>query len=172
MVTTPSAKPTETLPKKPEVAVEVPKEQKEAVPEKKVEQEKAPETTSDQAVAPEVAGETPSAAPLPAEPVVVAQKDPELSAIENILSEDLTDIFLALPENQRLTFKQKGEEVAIKVKELVDKGKTTISKVLDLIRDWFRIIPGVNKFFLEQETKKKARKLMEHFEKKKSENQI
>jgi len=37
--------------------------------------------------------------------------------------------------------------------------KFSFRKALGLIRDWLRIIPGVNRFFLEQEAKIKADKI-------------
>ena len=122
-----------------------------------VEQETVEVIEDDEQPVVEKAGESLSAAPAVAQ---TSTKDPELKAIEDILAEDLTDLFLGLPDQKKPLFKQKGEEIAYKVKEMVDKGKVKVYKIIDMIRDWLKMVPGVNKFFLEQEVKIKADKLL------------
>jgi len=80
--------------------------------------------------------------------------------IDNILSEGLHEIFLQMKPAEQKAFKLLGEETALKISLMFDKGKVKISKVIELIRKWLKLIPGVNKFFLEQETKIKADKIM------------
>lgn len=80
--------------------------------------------------------------------------------IEKILEKDLDDIYLAMPQAKRLEFKNAGEKAIAQVNGLIEAGKLTMKKLVDLIRSWLAIIPGVNKFFLEQETKIKADKIM------------
>lgn len=96
-----------------------------------------------------------------APPVVIA-KDPILVDIENLLSEDLTDMYLSLPDEKKIAFRKKGEEVAVKIQEMVHTGKIKAIKILEMIRDWLQMIPGVNKFFLEQEVKIKADKMIKY----------
>ncbi|MDP2631250.1 MAG: hypothetical protein Q8P30_00600 [Candidatus Uhrbacteria bacterium] len=93
------------------------------------------------------------------------QKDETIKKIEDILSEDLTDIFLALPEDKKPLFRKSGEEVAVKIKEMVIKGKVRASKVLKLIQEWLKIIPGVNRFFLEQEAKIRTDQILDMLDK-------
>ncbi len=93
-------------------------------------------------------------------PQVVAKKDPVLQGVEDILAEDLTDIFLQLPPEKRSLFKQKGEEIAQKINVMIVTGKVTVKRILDLIREWLSMIPGVNKFFLEQESKIKTDRIV------------
>lgn len=81
-------------------------------------------------------------------------------AIDNILAEGLSNIFLKMKENEQKQFKQKGEETAKKINILLSDAKTKANKIIDLIRKWLKLIPGVNKFFIEQETKLKADKIM------------
>lgn len=109
--------------------------------------------------------EAPSRAPVQQEPVQVIQKDKVLIGIEHILAENLSDAYTMLPPDKRGEFKKRGEEIAVKVKEMVDKGHVHIRRVLRWIRDWLRMIPGVNSFFLEQEAKIKADKLLEYYKK-------
>lgn len=76
--------------------------------------------------------------------------------IEKILEKDLDEIYLAMPVEKRIVFKAVGEKTIAQINELIEMGKINMKKVIDLIRAWLLIIPGVNKFFLEQETKIKA----------------
>jgi hypothetical protein len=76
--------------------------------------------------------------------------------IEKVLEKDLGDIYVSLPPEKQRQFKIIGEETAIAINDLFNTGKLKIKRIIDLIRKWLSIIPGVNKFFLEQETKIKA----------------
>ena len=87
------------------------------------------------------------------------QKDPLTQQIEQVLEEDLKDVYLSLPPEKQAEFLRKGEEVAGKIRIMIETAKFSFKKVLGLIRDWLKIIPGVNKFFLEQEAKIKADKV-------------
>ena len=107
--------------------------------------------------------ELPTRAPVVQQVVPQIQKDRFLIGIEHILSDNLGDAYLALPPDKRTAFKARGEEIATKVKEMADKGRLHVHKILHWIRDWLRMIPGVNVFFLEQEAKIKADKLLEYY---------
>ncbi len=100
--------------------------------------------------------------------VVEPVKDPITTEIENILAGDLTDMFLKMPADKQTAFKRAGEETASKIKDIMDQGKFKARKVVDLIKNWLRMIPGVNKFFLEQEAKIKTDKIMLMAEQKKN----
>lgn len=76
--------------------------------------------------------------------------------IEKILEKDLEDIYLSLPADIKSEFRKLGEETANQINNLLDKAQIKIKEIIILIRKWLMIIPGVNKFFLEQETKIKA----------------
>lgn len=106
----------------------------------------------------------PREAPPPPAPIAVAPsaaaKDPVTAQIEEVLSEDLTDAFLKMTPETQAAFKQKGEETAGKIREMVEQAKVNARKIFDLIRDWLKLIPGVNKFFLEQEAKIKTDKIL------------
>jgi len=80
--------------------------------------------------------------------------------IDNILAEGLHEVFLKMDPQKQKEFKEQGEETVIKINALLDKTKVKVSKIIDLIKKWLRIIPGVNKFFLEQEAKIKADRIM------------
>lgn len=98
----------------------------------------------------------PSAPPAP--PVV---KTPAQQQIENILAEDLDKIYADLPAAIQLEFKVKGEQTASKITLLLQKTKIKISEIIKLIKEWLKTIPGINQFFLEQEAKIKADKIVD-----------
>jgi len=62
--------------------------------------------------------------------------------------------------SEQKAFKLKGEETVTKINELLSHTKVKVNKIIALIRDWLKLIPGINKFFLEQETKIKADKII------------
>ena len=80
--------------------------------------------------------------------------------IDSILSEGLHDIFLKMGPLRQQEFKLAGEETVSKISKLLDKSKINVAKIIDLIKKWLKLIPGVNKFFLEQEAKIKADKII------------
>lgn len=111
---------------------------------------------------------TPISAPVattPIEPVATAPvvvKSEDLIAFEKILSEGLEELYKKLPDNRKAEFKQKGEEAAATIEKLMQSAKVHMKKVIGVIRNWLLMIPGINKFFLEQEIKIKADKLLDY----------
>ncbi len=84
----------------------------------------------------------------------------QTAAIDNILSEGLNEVFLKMNPTEQAAFKKAGEETVIKISKLLLETKVKVNKIVALIRKWLKMIPGVNKFFLEQEVKIKADKIM------------
>lgn len=82
------------------------------------------------------------------------------AAIDLILEEGLNEIFLKMNPLEQAAFKKKGEETVSKINILLGQTKVKINKIIGLIRDWLKMLPGINKFFLEQETKIKADKII------------
>lgn len=76
--------------------------------------------------------------------------------IEKVLENDLAEIYMNLSPDKQREFKIKGEETARQINALLQKTKVKAKEILDLIKKWLSVIPGVNKFFLEQEAKIKA----------------
>lgn len=76
--------------------------------------------------------------------------------IEKILSSGLEDIYLSLTPEKQIKFKQTGEKTAAKINKLLNKAKINLGAIIKLIRKWLKLIPGVNKYFLEQEAKIRA----------------
>ncbi len=80
--------------------------------------------------------------------------------IEKVLEKDLGDIYIGLTPEKRKQFRIVGEKTAAAINDLFNTGKLKLKKIIELIRKWLLIIPGVNRFFLEQEAKIKADEIM------------
>ncbi len=81
-------------------------------------------------------------------------------AVETILEEDLGDIYQGLTPETQERFRVVGEQASRQIAQLLMDVKLQVEKIIALIRQWLRLIPGVSKFFLEQATKIKMDKLM------------
>ncbi len=93
-------------------------------------------------------------------------KDPELKKIEDILTEHIQELFVGLPDDIKPKFKKRGEETAVKIQKALSTAKHAAGKILRLIRKWLSMVPGVSKYFLEQESKIKTDQLLKLREKK------
>lgn len=93
-------------------------------------------------------------------PSVLSYQEQRAQAIDTILSEGLNDVFLKMNPAQQREFKKRGEETVKKINSLLDKTKVKAGKIIDLIKAWLKLIPGINRFFLEQEAKIKADKII------------
>lgn len=83
-------------------------------------------------------------------------KDDIFLEVEKILEAGLGEYVKDLPPDARERFTKKGEEIAGQIATMVRTLQVKIKQVILLIRDWLLTIPGVNKFFLEQEAKIKT----------------
>jgi len=80
--------------------------------------------------------------------------------IDKILSDGLEEIYFSLSSAKQQEFKSVGEETAREINGILSQAKFSVKTIIDLIRSWLSIIPGVNKFFLEQETKIRTDKIL------------
>lgn len=87
----------------------------------------------------------------------VAQRQKE---IEEVMSKDIDKYYMKMDKPTQMEFKRVGEETAKKINQMLIEGKIKAKKVIDLIRAWLTMIPGINKFFIEQETKIKTDEIM------------
>lgn len=94
-------------------------------------------------------------------PVQASLVKPELQIeIEDILAEDLENLFWGLPETDRASFKEKGEETAGKIRGLLSQATVRIQDIFLLIVEWLKTLPGVSAIFVEQEAKNKADRIL------------
>lgn len=89
--------------------------------------------------------------------------DPQVLEIESILASGLDTFFVHLSSEHQLRFKEDGEKTALKIREAVAKKSTKIKDIVLLIIDWLKGLPGINRFFLEQEAKIKADTIMRRY---------
>jgi hypothetical protein len=90
-------------------------------------------------------------------------KTDDLESVEKILSKSLGDLFKELPPHRKEEFKLAGEKLARQaLVELKIKSKNKVSSItlVRMVRDWLKLIPGINKFYLEQEAKLIADQLL------------
>ncbi len=80
--------------------------------------------------------------------------------VENIMQEGLEDAFNSLTSIQQQEFKIQGEKTALEIRSLLRAGKVKVNKILQLLIGWLKLLPGINRFFLEQEAKIKADKII------------
>lgn len=83
-----------------------------------------------------------------------------LKDVEGILSDGLGDVYKALPKDRQLIFRQKGEEIANTITDMIIYGKARAKEVWKLVMEWLGSLPGINKYFLEQEMKIKTDRVM------------
>lgn len=100
-----------------------------------------------------------AAAPVAAQPAA-APKDPLLADIESALQEDLEDLYKQLPPARQKQFRVRGEQAATSIRQLLVSAHANVKKIFQIIADWLKLIPGVNRFFLEQEAKIKTDKIL------------
>jgi hypothetical protein len=142
-----------------------------STPERPPEQPALPE----QGERPEVRVETPAERPMPPEkvteqavpttapvshPAVTAADATSVNAIETILAEDLSELYAALDPVTRDEFRKKGEETARAIQPLLQQVKVQARKIIRLLTNWLKMIPGVSALFIEQEAKIKADRLL------------
>ena len=80
--------------------------------------------------------------------------------IEKVMEEGVGDAYARLSPVAKQEFKIKGEETANSIREMVKSGHAKAKNVFRLILEWLKMLPGVNKFFLEQEAKIKTDRIM------------
>lgn len=97
---------------------------------------------------------------IPASQSAVYATEEREKEVEEVLSNNLEDIYLNMPPDKQKEFKAEGEKTAQEINTLLSKTKVKVKKIVALIKRWLSVIPGVNKFFLEQESKIKTDEIM------------
>ncbi len=83
-----------------------------------------------------------------------------LEKVESILAKDMDKVFLSMDVATQAKFKIKGEETAVAITALLQKSKIQVKKIIFLIIGWLRLVPSINKYYLEQEAKLKAEEII------------
>jgi len=140
---------------KPETSLEPKEAQKELAPESP-EQSSAKEVENQQPSTPssvQSMPQAPTAAPPP-------PKSPTLMQVESILEENMAEAYSGMDQATQIRFRQEGEKTSKKIEQVLYQVKLKVKNILDLIRNWLKIIPGVSGYYIEQETKIKTDKIM------------
>ncbi len=83
-------------------------------------------------------------------------KDEITIEVEKILEYGLGDYIPDMPEEARERFLKKGGEVASQLSTMVRTLNVQVALVVTLIKEWLLTIPGVNRYYIEQEAKIKT----------------
>lgn len=121
--------------------------------EKSLSRERVPEVAAVEPVLPTTPVTPVSVTPVVASPALRHQ-------VEAVLAEGLEGTYKELDQATQEKLKLAGEETAGKISILLQTAKVQAKKIVELIVAWLRIIPGVSSFFLEQEAKIKADKIL------------
>ena len=157
--------------KKPEGGFEAPpvESQPPAQPERPevvIEQERTAEkpTETEKPTPQEQPAEQPAVAPPPQptqqQPNIVVPKDALTQEIERILENDLEELYFSMNAEDQMKFKLEGENVSRTIRQMMQSGTVKLRKVLGLVLNWLKMIPGVNKFFVEKQAKIKAEQIL------------
>jgi hypothetical protein len=99
----------------------------------------------------------PTAPAQPARP----ERDEYYQRVERVLEENLIDAYLEMPKDKRRQFKQEGERVAGQLRQMIEGAKVKAKEVLKIISEWLKKLPGVSRWFLEQEAKIKTDRIIQ-----------
>lgn len=92
------------------------------------------------------------------------EEEKEIEEIEDILEDDLKEVYVKLDPQTQQTFRQQGEETAKEIVGLLHRVKIKTRAIIKLIVKWLRIIPGISSFFIVKEAKIKTDKIIEMHE--------
>jgi len=93
--------------------------------------------------------------------------DPVTIKIEKVMESGLADEFKKLSPISQQEFKIKGENTALEIRNILKHTHIKAKSIFYLIVEWLRTLPGINKFFLEQEAKIKTDQIIELYQKEK-----
>jgi hypothetical protein len=81
--------------------------------------------------------------------------------IEEILSQDLEIFTEKLSPIEKKKFEIKTEETAGAIEKIINSAKIASQKILNIIKRFLRLLKGVNRFFIEKESKIKTDKILD-----------
>lgn len=91
---------------------------------------------------------------------IVPIKDEVTVRVETVLEQDLKEAYARMSPADRRRFKAEGERVSREIVSMISRLKVHLSKVLKLLMGWLKLIPGANRFFVVQEAKLKADRIL------------
>lgn len=94
-------------------------------------------------------------------PQIKPQKSEMLERIEDVMEEDLGKVYKDLPADVKEKFKHQGEATAEDIEGMLHHSKVKSKSIFRLLFSWLKIIPGINRYFLQQEAKLKTDEIMD-----------
>lgn len=133
------------------------------VTESEVGQEAEPALTKEQAPITDAnAGTTPVlASDQPAAAAMSDTKDQVYEEVASIVQDGIEQMTATMEPTAKERFLKKGQEITFIIASMVRGFHVKAKEVLRLLKEWILTIPGVNKFFLEQEVKIKTDRIVE-----------
>lgn len=104
--------------------------------------------------------QTEGALPAPEVIVETAPPDEVMTEVEKILEDGLGNFVETMPKDAQERFLAKGREVSTSIATMVRSFKVELRSVMHLVREWLMTIPGINRYFLEQEAKIKTDRII------------
>ena len=89
-----------------------------------------------------------------------AEKAEISKEIEDILTQDLEPFYQVLPSKKKELFDRKKEQTIIAIEKTLSSTKIIAQKILNLVKGLLKMLPGLNRFFLEKESKIKTDKIL------------
>lgn len=93
-------------------------------------------------------------------PLPSLEKSPMVQKVEGVLEQDLEDLYKDLSEAEKVIFKQKGEETASVIVQILQGAKIRAKHLFEAIVAWLKYLPGVSASYIVQEAKIKTDQLM------------
>ena len=93
-------------------------------------------------------------------------QNPVAVKVEKILEENVGEAYAKLSPIAREEFKLKGEQTAKEIAEIISETHFKVKRIFQLIFSWLKMLPGINRFFLEQEAKIKTDQILEILDRK------
>jgi hypothetical protein len=109
---------------------------------------------------PGVSGQQAQQTTAQAAPTAPAVKSPAREDIEKVLSEGLVKVYQGMTPQEQEAFRIAGDQAAGNIEQLMTGFRASARVVLEIIRGWLKLIPRVNKYFLEQESKIKTDRIL------------
>lgn len=81
--------------------------------------------------------------------------------LRHILSEDMAELMADLPADQKKEVQIEGLKTVDKLQLLLRQAHLKVKQIWELVWSWLKRFSGVNRFFLEQEVKKKTEEVLE-----------
>ncbi len=92
---------------------------------------------------------------------IIPQARDELTReVESIMEDGLADAFKELSPLKQQEFKILGEKTAIEIRNMLRGAHVRVKSIFKLLLEWLKLLPGINRFFLEQEAKIKAERIL------------